>query len=203
MGNNLPEALHDVLGLPVEDQFVTTSTHGLDELFLDSGYMAVLRTEDAVTITERSLADKRAVTRATCEKFAVALGIRKDDVFVALIPVQRERELLLLARRTSARHRRVPGLPRDSHTANASCGSARRVTAAERDAFHAGNTRGVHVCGSADAPCRRRVCRADRRDVLHTLARHRRSLGAGDRGQESESDPHGTETVLGTRMVSP
>lgn len=95
LGKALPEALHEALGIPVEDQFVAITTHGPDELFLDPGYMRMSRTENAVIMTvlftaERPLADKRAITRTICDKTTAALGISADDVFIALIPVPRE-----------------------------------------------------------------------------------------------------------------
>ena len=39
---------------------------------------------------ERPLADKRTLTKAICENAVDALGIRADDVFIALIPVLKE-----------------------------------------------------------------------------------------------------------------
>ncbi len=95
LGAALPQALHEALGIPVEDQFVTITAHRPDELFLDAGYMGMTRTDNAVMVTvlftaERPLADKRAVTRAICDKTTAAFGISADDVFVALIPVPKE-----------------------------------------------------------------------------------------------------------------
>ncbi|MFF0903806.1 UNVERIFIED_CONTAM: tautomerase family protein [Kocuria sp. CPCC 205316] len=95
LGKALPEALHEALGIPAEDQFVTITGHGPDELFLDPQYMGMERRGDAVIITvlftaERPLSDKRALTRALCSKVTAALGIGRDDVFVALIPVPKE-----------------------------------------------------------------------------------------------------------------
>lgn len=95
LGQALPEALHEALGIPVEDQFVSIASHGPDELFLHPDYMGMRRTEDAVIITvlftaERPLADKRALAEAICSKTSAVLGIAADDVFIALVPVPRE-----------------------------------------------------------------------------------------------------------------
>lgn len=43
LGRALPLALHEALGIPVEDQFVSITGHGPDEFFLDPGYMGVER----------------------------------------------------------------------------------------------------------------------------------------------------------------
>ncbi len=91
----LPRALNEALGIPAEDQFVAITSHNPDELYLDAGYMGMNRSGDAVIITvlftaERPLADKRLLTNAICENVVEALGIRADDVFIALIPVPKE-----------------------------------------------------------------------------------------------------------------
>ncbi|MGB9035619.1 MAG: tautomerase family protein [Paeniglutamicibacter sp.] len=91
----LPRALNEALGIPAEDQFVAITSHNPDELYLDPGYMGMNRSGDAVIITvlftaERPLADKRLLTNAICENVVEALGIRADDVFIALIPVPKE-----------------------------------------------------------------------------------------------------------------
>ncbi|TDD53374.1 tautomerase family protein [Saccharopolyspora elongata] len=95
LGQALPEALQEALGIPAEDQFVTITGHRPDELLLDPEYMGMERSGDAVIITvlftaERPLSDKRALVRAICSKATAALGIAGDDVFVALIPVPKE-----------------------------------------------------------------------------------------------------------------
>lgn len=91
----LPQALHDALGIPAEDQFVTITSHQPDEIFLDPSYMGMQRTADAVIISvlftaERPLADKRSLVRAICRHAAEALQVSGDDVFIALVPVPRE-----------------------------------------------------------------------------------------------------------------
>lgn len=95
LGRALPLSLHEALGIPVEDQFVSITGHGPDELFLDPGYMGMERSGEAVIITvlftaERPLSDKRVLARALCQKTTEALGIAGDDVFIALIPVPKE-----------------------------------------------------------------------------------------------------------------
>lgn len=79
LGRALPEALNVALGIPVEDQFVSITGHGPDELFLNPGYMGMQRSPDAVIITvlftaERPLTDKHALTAAICAKTGDALG---------------------------------------------------------------------------------------------------------------------------------
>ncbi|MGM7670260.1 tautomerase family protein [Microbacterium sp. A93] len=91
----LPQALHDALGIPAEDQFVTITSHQPDEIFLDPNYMGMQRTADAVIISvlftaERPLSDKRSLVSAICRNAAEALQISGDDVFIALVPVPRE-----------------------------------------------------------------------------------------------------------------
>ncbi|MFB6396498.1 tautomerase family protein [Polymorphospora lycopeni] len=91
----LPQALTDALGIPVEDQFVTITSHEPDEIFLDATYMGMQRTADAVIISvlftaERPLSDKRALAKAICRNVTDALRISADDVFIALVPVPKE-----------------------------------------------------------------------------------------------------------------
>lgn len=91
----LPRALREALGIPVEDQFVTITSHGEDELFLDPKYMGMNRSSDALIITvlftaERPLADKKKLVRVICSNTVAALGVDKDDVFITLIPVPKE-----------------------------------------------------------------------------------------------------------------
>lgn len=91
----LPQALHDALGIPADDQFVVISEQSAGTLVLSPTYMGMNRSSDATIITvlftaERSLDDKRALVRAICRHTVKALGVSPDDVFIALIPVPKE-----------------------------------------------------------------------------------------------------------------
>jgi phenylpyruvate tautomerase PptA (4-oxalocrotonate tautomerase family) len=91
----LPQALHDALGIPADDQFVVISEQPAGTLVLSPTYMGMNRSSDATMITvlftaERPLDDKRALVRAICDHAVEALGISPDDVFIALIPVPKE-----------------------------------------------------------------------------------------------------------------
>ncbi|MGP6174389.1 tautomerase family protein [Corynebacterium sp. A21] len=91
----LPEALNEALGIPVDDQFVVITAHSPDDLYLNSTYMGMQRSADAIIMTvlftaERSAADKKVLTKVLCRKVVETLGISADDVFIALIPVPKE-----------------------------------------------------------------------------------------------------------------
>ncbi|WP_421106413.1 tautomerase family protein [Streptomyces sp. NEAU-S77] len=64
LGRALPLALHQALGIPVEDQFVSITGHGPDELFLDPGYMDTERSGDTVIITVLLTAERPCRTSA-------------------------------------------------------------------------------------------------------------------------------------------
>jgi phenylpyruvate tautomerase PptA (4-oxalocrotonate tautomerase family) len=95
MGNALNQSLVQGLGIPPGDRFIMISEHGDDELFIDSTFMGMNRTQNAMIVNvmigaHRPLSDKRALMAAITRLLNEAVGIAPDDVFIALVPVPNE-----------------------------------------------------------------------------------------------------------------
>lgn len=94
LGEAVHRALVETIGVPEKDRFQVLSEHAPDELVYDPEYLGIARTDGIVLIditfsTGRSLEQKRLLFRAIAERLS-KLGVRREDVLVALTEVARE-----------------------------------------------------------------------------------------------------------------
>ena len=94
LGKAVHRALVEAVGVPENDRFQVLGEHAPDELVYDPEYLGIARTDGIVLIditfsTGRSLEQKRLLFRAIAERLS-ELGVRREDVLVALTEVARE-----------------------------------------------------------------------------------------------------------------
>lgn len=85
-----------VAGVPEHDKFQVVTRHAADELvYPHDGYLGLTYTANIVFIQitwngGRTVDVKKAFYRAIADGIHAATGIRKEDVFISLVDVQRE-----------------------------------------------------------------------------------------------------------------
>jgi phenylpyruvate tautomerase PptA (4-oxalocrotonate tautomerase family) len=89
------EAMIETLGVPLDDRFQVITEHPRENFVFDPGYLGITRTEDCVFIqltlnASRTVDVKRAVYRAVADGLHQRLGVRREDVFIGLVEVQKE-----------------------------------------------------------------------------------------------------------------
>ena len=94
LGAAVHRALVETVGVPEKDRFQLLSEHAPGELVYDPDYLGIARTAGIVLIditfsTGRSLEQKRLLFGAIAEHLS-ELGVRREDVLVALTEVARE-----------------------------------------------------------------------------------------------------------------
>jgi len=94
LGEAVHRALVETVGVPEKDRFQVLSEHAPQELVYDPEYLGIARTDGIVLIditfsNGRSLEQKRLLFRAIAERLS-ELGVRREDVLVALTEVARE-----------------------------------------------------------------------------------------------------------------
>lgn len=95
VGEVVYSAMLTTLNVPNNDRFQIISEHSNDNLVIDSDYLGVHRTADAiliqVTLNEgRTLQLKRAFYKAVADGLQERVGLRREDVFISLIEVKKE-----------------------------------------------------------------------------------------------------------------
>ncbi|NBB08064.1 tautomerase family protein [Pseudomonas sp. SLFW] len=96
IGDVIYEAMTTTANVPANDRFQVVNRHGKDELIYPAdGYLGVTYTPKIVFIqvtwnAGRSIEVKKAFYNAVAEGIHERAGIRKEDVWISLIDVQRE-----------------------------------------------------------------------------------------------------------------
>lgn len=96
IGDAVYEAMHAVASVPAHDRFQIVTRHAADELvFPAEGYLGVSYTKDIVFIqvtwnAGRSTEVKKAFYRAVADSIHSRTGIRKEDILINLVDVNRE-----------------------------------------------------------------------------------------------------------------
>jgi 4-oxalocrotonate tautomerase len=88
------EALHHSLGVPMDERFQIVTAHEPGGLLVHPNYLGIGRSADAVIVqiflnAGRDIDKKRALYRALADRLHAAVGIRREDVVVSLVEVQR------------------------------------------------------------------------------------------------------------------
>ncbi|MFV8815115.1 tautomerase family protein, partial [Aerococcus urinaeequi] len=85
----------ETIGIPEEDKFVVVNDLKAEELIFSTNYLGVDRTEGIViiqiTMNEgRTTEVKKALYKTVADKLNSQLDIRKEDVFINLVEVNKE-----------------------------------------------------------------------------------------------------------------
>ena len=88
-------ALRETMDVPDGDRFQVIAEHDDDCLLIDPGYLGIVRSRQAmivqVTLSRgRSRAQKLAFYRAVADGLHARVGLRREDVTINLIEVERE-----------------------------------------------------------------------------------------------------------------
>src|SRR6202051_2379102 len=89
------EAMIDVVNVPKNDKFQIITRHAPDELiYPEEGYLGVTYTPGIVFIqvtwnTGRTIEMKKAFYRAVADGIHARTGVRKEDVWISLVEVNR------------------------------------------------------------------------------------------------------------------
>ena len=94
IGDAIHRALVETIDVPPLDRFQLITEHEPEDFVYDARYLDILRTQNLViaqiTITTgRTLEKKRALFRRIADHL-VALGVRREDVWVNLVEVAKE-----------------------------------------------------------------------------------------------------------------
>lgn len=95
VGDVVYEAMVDILKAPKDDRFQVISEHAAGDFVFDPEFFGITRTPDCVfiqlTLAEgRTLEQKRGFYRRVADELHRRLGMRREDVFINLLPVGRE-----------------------------------------------------------------------------------------------------------------
>ena len=89
------EAMVEVLKAPKDDRFQIVNEHPADAIVADENYLGVRRTQECIFIqltlnVGRTVEQKKAFYKAVADALHVRLGLRREDVLINLIEVQKE-----------------------------------------------------------------------------------------------------------------
>lgn len=95
LGELVYESMLETVGIPEEDKFVVVNDLKAEELIFSTNYLGVDRTEGIViiqiTMNEgRTTEVKKALYKTVADKLNSQLDIRKEDVFINLVEVNKE-----------------------------------------------------------------------------------------------------------------
>ena len=95
LGELVYESMLETIGIPEEDKFVVVNDLKTEELIFSTNYLGVDRTEGIViiqiTMNEgRTTEVKKALYKTVADKLNSQLAIRKEDVFIILVEVNKE-----------------------------------------------------------------------------------------------------------------
>ena len=95
VGEAVQVALHEALGVPMQERFQIICEHGAGALVIDPGYLDIGRTPQAIIIQVvlnegRDAARKKSFFKALANELHARIGVRREDVVINLIEVKRE-----------------------------------------------------------------------------------------------------------------
>ena len=95
LGELVYESMLETIGIPEEDKFVVVNDLKAEELIFSTNYLGVDRTDGIViiqiTMNEgRSTEVKKALYKTVADNLNNQLDIRKEDVFINLVEVNKE-----------------------------------------------------------------------------------------------------------------
>jgi phenylpyruvate tautomerase PptA (4-oxalocrotonate tautomerase family) len=95
IGQVVYRAMVETIGVPQNDRFMIINEHDPHTLQFDRSYLDIARTDDCVflqvTLNQgRSVEMKRRFYKAIADGLHEALKLRREDVFINLVEVQKE-----------------------------------------------------------------------------------------------------------------
>ena len=95
LGELVYESMLETIGIPEEDKFVVVNDLKAEELIFSTNYLGVDRTDGIViiqiTMNEgRTTEVKKALYKTVADKLNSQLNVRKEDVFINLVEVNKE-----------------------------------------------------------------------------------------------------------------
>jgi phenylpyruvate tautomerase PptA (4-oxalocrotonate tautomerase family) len=95
VGEVVYTAMVDILKAPKDDRFQVISEHAAGDFIFDPHFFGIERSPDTVFIQltlvgGRSLEQKRGFYKQVADELHARLGMRREDVFINLVPVAAE-----------------------------------------------------------------------------------------------------------------
>lgn len=95
LGELVYDSMLETIGIPEEDKFVVVNDLKAEELIFSTNYLGVDRTDGIViiqiTMNEgRTTEVKKALYKTVADKLNSQLDVRKEDVFINLVEVNKE-----------------------------------------------------------------------------------------------------------------
>lgn len=91
----IQRSLVETFNVPKDDLFVLITEHEAGNLIYDRQYLNIERSDDFVVIqltvsNTRSIEQKKALYRRIADELAKSPGLRREDVFINLVEVEKE-----------------------------------------------------------------------------------------------------------------
>ncbi|SMG60652.1 tautomerase family protein [Paraburkholderia susongensis] len=91
----IQRSLVDTFNVPQDDMFMLITEHTPDNLIYDRQYQNIERGDDFVVIqltvsNTRTVEQKKALYRRIADELAKSPGVRREDVFINLVEVEKE-----------------------------------------------------------------------------------------------------------------
>jgi 4-oxalocrotonate tautomerase len=95
IGDTIYEAMVATLNVPMDDRFQIINEHSPANLIADKTYLGITRTDDVVLIqvtlnAGRTIEMKKAFYKAVADGLCERMHMRREDVFISLVEVQKE-----------------------------------------------------------------------------------------------------------------
>jgi 4-oxalocrotonate tautomerase len=93
-GEVIYEAMRSTINVPEDDHFQILTEHDPGDLVFSPDYVGIHRTDDCIFVQivlseGRSLELKRALYKAIADGLHAKLGLRREDVFIVLVEVNK------------------------------------------------------------------------------------------------------------------
>ena len=95
VGEAVQVALHEALGVPMQERFQIITEHRAGGLVIDPDYLYIARSPHAILIQVvlnegRDAARKKSFFKALANELHARIGMRREDVVINLVEVKRE-----------------------------------------------------------------------------------------------------------------
>jgi 4-oxalocrotonate tautomerase len=95
LGEIVYRAMIEALAVPKDDRFEIIAEHSQDDLQFDRDYLGIHRSDDCIFLqitlnAGRTLETKQRFYKAVADGLHEGLKLRREDVFISLVEVQKE-----------------------------------------------------------------------------------------------------------------
>jgi phenylpyruvate tautomerase PptA (4-oxalocrotonate tautomerase family) len=95
IGDVVYQAMIQTINVPANDRFQVITEHAPEDLIIDRTYLGIERSAECILVQVflnegRTTELKKAFYRAVADGLHQRLGLRKQDVFIALVEVKKE-----------------------------------------------------------------------------------------------------------------